>query len=207
MAYQLAAKAPTEVVERRWPIPVSVDDGPLSAVVTGSGVTVDNNEFEGNELVLTLSAGTAATTGAITATVTTSGGLVLTETLYIPIQVSASAGQTARDVCLFGLRKIYGAGYTPDADALSDALERLNDMLALWDATGAETGATYPLAEATVLYVPNEFLQGIKYNLTVRLADHYGRELSAEIVRNASAGLALIKNTNVPDDRPQAGYY
>ena len=131
MAYQLAAKAPTEVVERRWTVPIPDDDGPLSAVVTGSGITVDNNEFEGNELVLTLSSGTAATTGAITATVTTSGGLVLTETLYIPIQVSTTAEQTARDVCLFALRKIYGAGYTPDAEALSDALERLNDMLAL----------------------------------------------------------------------------
>ncbi len=207
MAYQLAAKAPTEVVERRWPMPVPDGDGPLSVVLVDTDVTVDTNEFDGNELVLTISGGTAVTTGEIVATVTTQGGLVLVETLYIPIVASASEGQTAQDMCLFALRKIYGNGIDPDADAISDAMERLNDMLALWDASGARTGATHPLISSTALNVPSAFLMGIKYNLTLRLADHYGRQLSPEIVKHASVGLAQIKQANVADDRPQASYY
>lgn len=201
MAYALAPKAPTSVVERRWTAPDAV-----SVATTATGVTVDSATVDGNEIVFVLSGGTAGTTGRITATVTTNAGAIV-ETLSIGINTSAAAGETARDVCLFALRKIYGNGQEPSADALSDALERLNDMLAEWDITGAVTGAPYPLLEATVLYVPNAFLSGIKHNLAVKVADLYGRQLDAVVATQAMRGLQIIKSANIPDNREAAAYY
>lgn len=201
MAYQLAPKAPTAVVERRWTAPDAV-----SVATTATGVTVNSALVDGDEVVFTLSAGTAGVAGRITATVTTNAGVIV-ETLVIPINASTAVGQTARDVCLFALRKVQGNGEEPTADALADALERLNDMIAEWDATGAVTGASYPLLEATVLYVPNGFLVGIKHNLLVRVADMYGRQLDNVIANQALRGLQLIKTANVPSNREAADYY
>lgn len=201
MAYALAPKAPTSVVERRW---TALDA--VSVATTATGVTVDSATVDGDEVVFVLSGGTAGTTGRVTATVTTSAGVIV-ETLSVPINTSAAAGETARDICLFALRKIYGNGQEPSADALSDALERLNDMLAEWDITGAVTGAPYPLLEATVLYVPNAFLSGIKHNLAVKVADLYGRQLDAVVATQAMRGLQIIKSANIPDDREAAAYY
>jgi len=200
MAYQFAPKAPTAVVERRWTVL-----GAVSVATSVTGVTIDSATVEGDDVVFVLSGGTAGTTGRITATVTTNDGTAV-ETLSIPINTSAAAGETARDICLFALRKVYGNGNDPEADALTDALERLNDMLAEWDVTGAVTGAPYPLLEATVLYVPNAFLSGIKHNLAVKVADLYGRELDNVVANQALKGLQLIKTANVSDIRP-AVYY
>jgi len=202
MAYHLAPKAPTAIVERRWTVPVDLDDGPASVVLAASGVTVDANSFEGDELVLTFSGGTAATSGYVTATVTTSQGRVHVETLYIPIVVSTAVGTTARDICLFALRKVAGVGDEPDADELSDAMERLNDMLARWVGEGADTGATYPLAEATVLSLPNAYLSAIKANLLLECADLYANVPGAVDVRNARTGLQAIKQANLGKPDP-----
>ena len=201
MAYALAPKAPTGVAERRWTVLDAV-----SVATTAIGVTVDSTTIDGEEVVFVLSGGTAGTAGRITATVTTNAGVVV-ETLVIPINTSTAVGQTARDVCLFALRKVYGNGNEPTADALTDALERLNDMIAEWDANGAVTGASHPLLEATVLYVPNAFLTGIKHNLAVRVADLYGRQLDNVVATQAIVGLRIIKNANIPDYRVSADYY
>lgn len=201
MAFQLAPKAPTSIVERRW----TVSDA-VSVATAANGVTVNSATVDGDEVVFVLSGGTAATAGRITATVTTNTGTIV-ETLVIPINVSTAVGQTARDVCLFALRKVYGNGNVPVADALSDAMERLNDMIAEWDANGAVTGASYPLLEATVLHVPNAFLTGIKHNLAVRVADLYGRQIDSMVALQAIEGLRIIKIANIPDNRPSADYY
>ena len=202
MAYHLTPKAPTETVERRWLVPVDVDDAPVSASLSASGVTVDANSFEDAELVLTLSGGTAATSGYITATITTSQGRVLVETLYIPIVVSTTVGTTARDICLFALRKVAGINDDPDASELSDAMERLNDMLARWVVEGADTGATYPLVETTVMDIPNAYLSAIKANLLLEVVDLYGEVPGAVDVRNARTGLQAIKQANVGKPAP-----
>jgi hypothetical protein len=199
MAHSLAPKAPTETVERRWTVPVDADDAPLSVVASASGVTVAASSFEGDELVLTISGGTAAATGAITATVTTSQGRVLVETLYIPVIVSTALGQTARDIILFALRKVSGLGEEPDADEADDALERLNDMLARWRVEGADCGVSYPLALSTVVYAPDAWLSAIKHNLILEVADIYAYDPGAVVVRNARTGLQAIKQANVTD--------
>lgn len=197
----LAAKGPADVVERRWTVPVNADDSPLAASLSASGVTVDSNSFECNELVLILSAGTAAQTGTITVEITTSRGETLTETLYIPICSPASTATTVRDIVNFALRKVTGLGEDAGAEQAEDARERLQDMLEMWRNTGADIGAPRPLTLSTVIYCPESYLSAVKNNLILQIADIYNLEVTPMVVRNASAGLAHIKQRNLPDTR------
>lgn len=203
MAAFLSAKVPAEVVERRWMVPVDADDSPASVSFSASGVTIDADEFEGNELVLTLSGGTAAATGSIVATVTTDQGRTLVETLYIPIVASAAQiANTARDYCSFALRKIIGNGNDPDATELTDALERLNALVAAWRAGGADIGAAFPLDASTVIYCPDWAVSALRYNLLTEINDLYS-DVPAPMgwQRLAARGLQLVKHKSLPANR------
>lgn len=208
MAQTWPGKAPTEIVERRWTVPVDADDGLASFVVVVSGVTKDSQETDGDDAVVVLSAGTTGTTASVTITATTSQGRVCVETFYLPIIVSTVVlGHTARDICDFALRKVVGAGETAEADELDDALERLSDLLLAWRRQGADVGATFPLLSATVLNVPDEFVAAIKHNLRVELHEHYGLSLTPYDMMRARTGLALVKNRLLPTDRSPAVFY
>lgn len=202
MADFLAAKTVSEVVQRRWAIPVDSDDGAVSVAVSASGVTVGASTLEGNDLVLTLSAGTAAATGTIVATVTTSRGRTLIETLYIPIvQSAAQVADTARNYVEFALRKIIGNGETPSADEMTDALERLNAMIAEWRAGGADIGAAYPLVAESVIYCPDWAVSALRHNLLLECYALYDAEPTLNDVRHALRGMQLVKHKNLPVDR------
>lgn len=206
--FHLDAKAPTEVVERRWTVPVDADDSPLSAVVSASGVTLDADSIEGNELVLTLSGGTALATGAITATVTTNLGRVLVQTLYIPIVLSTRLKtETARDVCYYALRKVYGRYRTPPAAALTDALETLNDMLLEWKAQGADLHVPALLTDTAAMHIPDYAMSAVKANLMIRLANLYEMNVAGDVPARAVRGLQLIKNANISDTRAKPAYF
>ena len=207
MAQHIPAKAASEVVTYRWTVPLAADDTTAIVAHSAVGVTVDSAVIEGGEVVLVLSAGTAGATGSIALTVTTVLGNTLTETLYVPIVADAATGMTARDVCEFALRKVYGKDETPEASALEDALERLNDMLRGWAATGADVGATFPLLAGTVIYCKPEYQSAIKHNLIVQLADLYDLPITPGIANNAVRGLQLVKADNLPAVRTGAEYY
>lgn len=208
MAFILAAKVPTEVVERRWTVPVDADDAPASVSLTASGVTVDANEFEGNELVLTLSGGTAAATGSIVATVTTDRGRTLVETLYIPVIASAAQiADTARDYCTFALRKVIGNGNDPEASELDDALEQLNGLVAQWREGGADIGAAFPITANTVIYCPDWAVDALRFNLRLQVYSLYGEQPTAMDVLKARQGLQLVKHKNLPKERNGASFY
>jgi hypothetical protein len=194
MAEYLPTKAPTEVVQRRWTVPVDPDDSPASASLSASGVTIDADSFEGDELVLTLSGGTDAATGSIVATITTDQDRVLVETLYIPIAVSTSAGQTVRDV----------VGFAEEAE---DARERLEDMLRTWRETGADIAAPDTLTLETVLYCPNSVLSAVKNNLILQVADLYEIAPGPMVVENARRGLQLVKTRNLAGKTASAAVY
>lgn len=207
MAEFLAAKTSAEVVQRRWTVPCDSDDGAQSVATSASGVTVDEDSLEGNDVVLTLSAGAAAATGAITVTVTTSRGRTLIETLYIPIvQSAAQIAATARDYCSFALRKIVGIGETPSADEMDHAIDCLNALVATWREGGADIGAAFPIDENTIIYCPDWSVSALRYNLMQAVCPLFGAEMAPQDVLAARSGLALIKQRNVPDDRP-ADYY
>ncbi len=207
MAAFLAAKGPTEVVRRVWTVPVDSDDGALSASLSATGVTVDDNSFEDNDLVLTLSGGTAAATANIVATVTTSRGRTLIETLYIPVVASAAQiAATARDYCYFALRKVVGLGSDPTADELDDALDQLSGLIAAWRKGGADIGCAFPITANTVIYCPDWAVDAIRYNLRLSVYPLFGEDPSPVDVLKARQGLALIKQNNLPAVRDGVGY-
>lgn len=207
MAQHFEAKGAAEVVTRRFAVPVAKGDAVSGLSHTASGVTVDSAENEADELVFVLSGGTAGATGAITATVTTDQGETLVFQFYIPVVAPDATGMTVRDVCEFALRKVWGKDESPDGTSISDAVERLSDMLLAWRASGADVGATYPLTDATVINCKPEFQAAIKNNLILQIADLYDVQIGALVVENARRGLQLIKNANLPADRAGPEYY
>lgn len=176
------AKTAAEVVERRWLVPVPDGDSVASLATSALGVTVDSTDIEGDaEAVIILSGGTAGETGSVTVTATTTEGLTLASTFYIAVRANlAQAGNTARDVCYFALRKIVGNGENPDADELDDALERLNDMIALWALSGVDIGVSGYLEAGDELELPDGFLSALKFNLRTACHEHYGAPVDAQ---------------------------
>lgn len=201
MAQHLEAKGAGETVQRRYTLA-----GVKSVSLSASGVTA-SAEIKGDDVVFTLSAGTAGTTGTITATMTNDEAETLVEIFYIPIVAPQATGMTVRDVCEFALRKVYGKDETPEASALSDAVERLNDMLLGWKWTGADVGAAFPLVEASVIYCKPEFQSAIKANLILEIADLYDLPISIKTAQNAIRGMQLVKTANLPDRRAGPDYY
>jgi hypothetical protein len=202
MADYLAAKASTEVVERRWTVPVDADDAPASVAIVASGVTLDASEIEQGDIVFTISGGTAAATGSLVVTVTTDQARVLVATLYIPVVESAAQiANTARSYCTFALRKIVGLGETPDATELEDALEQLNGLVAMWREGGADIGAAFPIGADTVIYCPDWAVDAIRYNLRLGVYSLYDAQPSQMDVIKAKQGLQLIKHNNLPVER------
>jgi hypothetical protein len=208
MAQTWAAKAPTEIVERRWTVPVDDDDGLSSFARSASGVTIDSYSVEGNDAVLTLSAGTADATATVTLTATTSRGRVHVETFYLPILVSTNDfAYTGQDICSFALRKVVGNGSTAEAAELDDALERLSDMLARWKGEGADIGVVLPVLSATVFYVSDSFASAIKNNLILELADLYEFTPTQRVITTALRGMQHVKSALLPKEREGAGYF
>lgn len=208
MAQTWAAKAPTEIVEREWAVPVDEGDSVASFSASISGATLDASERDGDTITLTISSGSNGATAIASLSATTTNGLVLVETFYLPIRAAANAlGYTVNDICAFALRKVVGADATPTATEQSDARERLTDMLVSWAGQGADLGVKLPCEAADILYVSDAFASAIKANLTVAVADLYGSELSPVIVADARRGLQQIKSALLPDHREGADYY
>lgn len=205
MAITWAAKAPGETYTYTWLPPFT--DGLASFTLTSPDVTIESSQIADNAVEAVISGGTAGT-ATVTATATSILGEVANETIYLPIRASTLAlSNTAHDICAFALRKIFGTGEEPEAEAATDALERLNDMLAAWMGQGADVGAVLPLALSDTMKVSDAFIVAIKNNLILQLADIYGMDVSPVVVANARAGLQLVKSTNLPDDRGAAEYF
>lgn len=196
MATTLAAKPASAVYRYTWLVPVVEGDGVASVTLTASGATVASYEIDGSEVTFFVSGGTNGATASIAASAVTDDGETLIDTFYIPIRDTALAfTYTARDLCSYALRKIFGNAEEADADALADALERLNGMLAEWRIDGMDVGVPLPVVEATVFKVRDEFIRPIRANLLVEVASHYGRDLTALEIREAERGKILLGNT------------
>jgi hypothetical protein len=208
MAQTWPAKAPTEIVERRWTVPVDDDDGLSTFARSASGVAIDSYSVQGNDAVLTLSAGVADVTATVTLTATTSRGRVHVETFYLPILVTTNDfAYTGQDICSFALRKVQGSGVIAEADELDDALERLSDMLARWKGEGADLGVVLPVLGPTVLFVSDSFASAIKNNLILELADKYEFTPSQRVVTTALRGMQHIKSALLSKEREPASYF
>lgn len=198
-------KAPLDVREYRWVFDEAVSSA--SATIS-TGTAAVEASTEDTDAVFTVSGGSAGVVQIIELTVEMLNGEIVTAVAYLPIRTASDAlGYTARDVCNFSLRKVFGTGEDPSAEAATDALERLNDMLATWVAQGADVGAMLPMSLSSDLVVSDAFHTAIKNNLILQLADNYGMEVSPMVVMNARIGLQIIKAANLPSDRTPAEYY
>jgi hypothetical protein len=198
MAQHWQPKAPTEVVERRWRVPLATTDG-ISAVSTAAvGVTVDSDDHELNEAVVVLSGGTDGA-GSVTVTITTDDGLTLTETFYIAIRASTAQTVTARDVCHFALRKIVGVGGDPEAAELEDAIEQLQGLFSRFNI------GPIPVDANSALNVPDDVVQPIKFYLRKLVSDTYEKALTPVEAEMADWGERYLANTVfVPANLPMS---
>lgn len=194
MARSWEPKGPNETVERRWGVDLDIDDSISAVSAVGSGVTIADTAYDATDAIITLSGGTEETTASVTVTVTTNDGETFVETFLIVISAPAQQfSYTARDIIYFAMRKITGNGEDPDADEADDALERLNDMLAMWRIEGIDLGVPV-LALGSTITVPDAYISAIKFNLRVSCHSHYGEDVSAYDAEMAESGKRVVIN-------------
>lgn len=207
MAIHWQAKAPSDVVERTW-TPKAGESVSSATLSVDTGTATIEYERRGENVVVTVTGGAADATQILTASAVLGNGETITETIYLPVLPSANEfTYTARDIVGFVLRKVTGNGSDPDATELSDALERLSDMLAAWKGQGADLGVVLPVTANTVLYISDAFASAVKHNLILEVADLYGYEPGPRVVMNARAGLQQIKTAKLPKEREGASFY
>jgi hypothetical protein len=195
MAQTWPAKAPTEIVERRWTVPLAEGDSISGVTTSATGVTVTSDDHQLDEAIVILSAGTAGTEASVTVTVTTSDGNTHVDTFFIAIRATTAAfGTTVRDAVTFALRKIAGNGNAPTADELADGVELFNGMIATWRINGMDIGVAGTLAASDTIDVPDEFLLPIKFSLRKLCHSTYEAPLTAVDAMMADQGERLIAN-------------
>ena len=201
------AKAPGEVIQREWEVPVGEGDSVQSVSQSASGVTIDSTDRSGSIVTYTLSAGTDGATGVLTLTAVTTQGLTYQETAYIPIRATANAFvYNVGDILAYALRPIVGVGRIATAAETEDARETLDDMLAELRESGGDIGVKLPTAVSDTLYIPDDFISALKNGLRVRVCEFYGRPLDRMTVMVAQRGLQRIKSQLLPDER-KATYF
>jgi hypothetical protein len=195
MAQTWPAKAPTEIVERRWTVPLAEGDSISGVTTSATGVTVTSDDHQLDEAIVILSAGTAGTEASVTVTVTTSDGNTHVDTFFIAIRATTAAfGTTVRDAVTFALRKIAGNGNAPTADELADGVELFNGMIATWRINGMDIGVAGTLAASDTIDVPDEFILPIKFALRRLCHSTYEAPLTAIDETMATEGERLIAN-------------
>lgn len=208
MPIQWAAKAPGEVIEREWVVPVPEGDSVASYTASVIGATKDSDEISGDTVTIQLSAGANGSTATVTLAAVTTNGLTLAETAYLPIRSTPNAfSASVSSVLSFALRPIVGIGNVADADELEDAREGLDDILASWAAQGADLQVKLPTAPSDTLYVPDYAIPAMKAALRVRLCSLYSKPVDVEDFRAAQRGLQQIKAALVPVHRDGSEYY
>ncbi len=110
---------------------------------------------------------------------------------------------TALDIITRSLRLIYAieAGETATAEDMVDGLASLNEMVNGWENAGIHIG-WQDVGASDELLVHDKFLEGIRYNLAVRLAAEYdGIDAPNSVVALAVAAFKTFQmNTLEFDD-------
>jgi hypothetical protein len=103
---------------------------------------------------------------------------------------SQAASQVIADALL--AINVLRDGETPSAAQQAQAIRRLNQMMALWEAEGKSLGYI-PVGTVTdVLTVPDAAILGIVNNLAIHMAPSFGATVPVEIATLAMMGLATI---------------
>jgi hypothetical protein len=208
MAVALSPKPSGGIQLYSWKPDLIEGDGIAGYSLTPTGVTIEAEQQAADEIQFFVAGGTTGQVHSIAASVDTSFGEALKETLYIPIMGPGNSfSYTAQNVIDFALRPIVGLNGTPTTSERADALEWLNDWLATMAGQGADFGVAVPLALADTIYTSDEFVQAMKNNLRVMVAEQYGRQVAPTTAMMAFRGLQQIKQRLLPDDRGGVDYF
>lgn len=207
MAQHWASKAPAEVVQRKWTIPVDEGDSVTGYTAVVTDATKVSDERNGNVVIVTISAGTNGDTAIASLTATTAKGLTLVETFYLPIREDENAfSQTVGEVVAYALRPVVGMGEVATADEQSDALEAFGDMVAEWAESGADLGVRLPPLASDVIYSLDSHVSAMKAALRVKMCEQYGVQVKTTDAIAAVRGMQRVKNSLLPDERPDIYY-
>lgn len=202
MSYFVDAKTPNDTKLYSFVPDMAAGDNIRSFTMASPTLVFERQDEVDDAIVFAVSGGAAGTTAVITLTVTTEADDVLEYTIYLPIIASTTQiANTGLEYCSFALRRIIGNGEVPSADELADALERLNALVSLWRAQGADIGAVFPITASTVIYCPDYAATALRYNLLMDVASLYGEQVTQQEAVMARNGLALIQHRNLPDIR------
>ncbi len=202
MAYTWPPKAPGAIRAYDWTPKADTPLDSVSIAVTSGTVTATSDVY-GDTATITVTGGADGVEQTLTLTAT-AGDETFVEAVYISIEASTNRlANTVRDICLFALRKVSGIAEEPEADELADAIERLNDIVAVYRVTGADMGLSLPLVEADVLKVPDHAYRALKLNLRNELHEFYGEPLTQTMVMDARNALAVVKNANLTHRAPE----
>ncbi len=108
--------------------------------------------------------------------------------------MSTPTAQTASQIIADALLAInvLREGETPTAEMQAQAIRRLNQMMATWEADGRNLGYI-PIGTVTdTLTVPDASLMGIYSSLAIVLAPSFGASVSPELVAIQEKGMAVI---------------
>lgn len=195
METALESKAPADTTRYEWEPRLTRNDviTAASVVVASGTVAVSGTETDSNAVVFFVAGGAAGETARLTASATTFEGETITETLLLPVRSSDTIlNNTASDVCNFALRKIVGNNASASASELEDALERLNDMIAMWRIQSLDIGITKKLVASDTLAIPDAFIMALKFCLRLDLHEFYDVPLSALDSRQALEAQAAV---------------
>jgi len=88
---------------------------------------------------------------------------------------------------------------TPSAVQGQTGLELLNDLMSDWLEDGIELGYYPQTLTSATIPVDDEYLRGIKYNLSRDIAAHYGVDLPPETVRIAELTYQRLSKQTMED--------
>lgn len=91
------------------------------------------------------------------------------------------------------------AGETPVAEEMNDGIDALNEMLFAWVNEGVDLGHS-TVAQADDLIVHDTSLEGVRYNLAVRLAGEYGFTLPARVMDRADKTFRALQGVTLEVD-------
>lgn len=107
--------------------------------------------------------------------------------------------ETARAVITDALTEILvGASEQPfSGSEIADAIRYLNRMMFSWEAQGKALGFTKINDAGDLVTIPDAAIEGVVFNLALRLAPQYDVIPSPDLRANAATGLVAIRNLTI----------
>jgi citrate lyase gamma subunit len=90
--------------------------------------------------------------------------------------------------------RVIGSNEAPDDDDARDCVRSLNTMMREWEVDGIALGWSDVMDVTDTLHVPPEAEGALTFNLAVRMAAQFGKELRQDTVAKADAGKTRLMN-------------